>query len=203
MPRPKKTTAEINTMRERVIDSTLDLLNEKGLDGISSRMIAKRLGISHMSLFTYFENQADIQMTLRKRLMSDWSSRFDGLESRALTENIPELVAELCNMLITYARENPNLYRLAWIIPDKKNPLSKGFKNVKLIAAEPLADLLKIGMERGDFTKRDPMLAATTVLGMVHMPFILCQSGRIDDPIFRDRLVEEALSIVNLYLLSN
>lgn len=179
---------------------TQTILREDGPEAITSRVIAKRLGMSHMSLFTYFENQAAIASALRNRMLSDWSSLFKKIEERALTEDIPPLVEELLGLLVTFARENPNLYRMGWVIPDKgKQPLGE-FQNKKLIAADLLANLLGMGMERGDFAKRDPLLAATTVLGMVNVSFILFHTGRINDPVFRDHMVVEVLSAVKMYL---
>ena len=200
MPRPKKTDEEIRAMREKILDVTAAILQEDGPDAITSRAIAKRLGMSHMSLFTYFENQAAILSALRNRLLSTWSSLFEEITERALSEDIPPLVEEILGNLVTFAQENPNLYRMGWVIPEKHNQLLVEFQHRKLIAADVLASLLKTGMERGDCVTRDPLLAATTALGMVNVPFILFHTGRINDPVFRDQMVAEVLSAAMLYL---
>lgn len=200
MPRPKKTKEEIHAMREKILDVTEAILQDDGPEAISSRAIADRLGMSHMSLFTYFENQAAIESALRDRLLSNWSDVFKNIRERALTEEITPLVEEMLGLLVTIARENPNLYRMGWVVSEKGSQhLQKG-QQKKLIATDPLADLLRIGMERGDFAKRDPLLAATTALGMVNMPFILFHTGRIDDPEFRDQIIDEVLSAAMHYL---
>lgn len=200
MPRPKKTAAEIQVMREKILDVTEAILLEDGPDAITSRAIAERLGVSHMSLFTYFENQAAITSALRNRMLSSWSSVFEKIKERALTEDIPPLVKELFGILVTYAKENPNIYRMGWVVPEEGNPYLEEGQQKKLIAADLLASLLELGMERGNFVERDPLLAATTALGMVNMPFILFHTGRVNDPVFRDRMVAEVLSAVMGYL---
>ncbi|MCP4140129.1 MAG: TetR/AcrR family transcriptional regulator [Chloroflexi bacterium] len=200
MPRPKKTEEEIQAMREKILDVTLAIVKEDGPDAITSRAIAKRLGVSHMSLFTYFENQAAIISALRNQMLSNWSSVFEKIKERALTEDIPPLVKELLGMLVTYAKDNPNIYRMGWVVPEEGNQYLEEGQQKKLIAADLLANLLKLGMERGDFAERDPLLAATTTLGMVNVPFILFHTGRIDDPVFRDRMVDEVLSAAMQYL---
>jgi hypothetical protein len=43
-------------------------------------------------------------------------------------------------------------------------------------------------------------LAATTVLGMVNMPCILLHSGKIVDPVLRDRIGVEVLRAAMCYL---
>jgi len=203
MPRPKKTAEEIHAMREKIIDTTLEILLEDGSEAISCRNIAERMGVSHMSLFTYFENQAEILSALRNKMRSNWSNIFEDVKERSSTEDIPLLVEELLGRLVAFARENPNLYRLSWVVPDKgKQPLGE-FQTRKLIAADPLANLLESGMAQGDFVARDPFLAANTVLGMVNMPFILYHNDRITDPIFRDRMVEEVITVVMIYLKGN
>lgn len=200
MPRPKKTAAEIKAMRKNILDVAQTILQEDGPDAITSREISKRLGMSHMSLFTYFENQAAIAWALQNRMLSDWSSLFEEIAKRASTEDIPPLIIELLGIIVTFAQENPNLYRMGWMILEKEYQPKVDFQNKKLIAADILADLLKLGMERGDFAKRDPLLAANTVLGIVNVPFILFHTGRINDPVFRDHMVAEVLSAVKMYL---
>lgn len=200
MPRPKKTATEIQAMREKILDVTQAILKEDGPDAITSRAIAKRLGMSHMSLFTYFENQAAIVSALRNRMLSNWSSVFEKIKERASTEDIPQLVEELLGILVTYAKENPNIYRMGWVVPDKGNQYLEQGQQKKLIAADLLASLLELGMERGDFAERDPLLGATTALGMVNVPFILFHTGKVDDPAFRDKMVDEVLSAAMGYL---
>lgn len=45
--------------RETVITEALDLLDEVGLDGVSTRRLAKRLGVEQPSLYWYFRTKRD------------------------------------------------------------------------------------------------------------------------------------------------
>ena len=200
MPRPKKTATEIQTMREKILDVALEIVIAEGPQAATSRAIAKQLDVSQMSLFTYFENQAGIVSALRNRMLSNWASVFEKIKERALTEDIPPLVKELLGMLVAFAKDNPNIYRMGWVVPEEGNPYLEEGQQKKLIAADFLASLLELGIERGDFAERDPLLAATTALGMVNVPFILFHTGRIDDPAFRDQMVDEVLSAAMGYL---
>ena len=76
----------------------------------------------------------------------------------------------------------------------------KETKTRKLIAADPLANLLDSGMAQGEFITNDPQLTANILLGMENMPFMVYHNDRIDDPEFRDRMVEEVCIIVMNYL---
>ena len=202
MPRPKKTEAEIQSMRERILDTALILLQAEGPQALSSRAIAEQLGVAHMSLFTYFENQAAILSALREREMAVWRARQQGIEQRAAAEEISGVVKDMLEFYSIFARENPNLYRLAWVMPEKIGESTQESRQRMQDNVELLARLLQVGMQRGAFAPRPALLAAATVLGMVNMPYILYHSGKLVDPSLRDRMVDEVLGAAMVYLKS-
>jgi AcrR family transcriptional regulator len=200
MSRPKKTPIQLKATREQILDTALAILQEQGPEAITSRAIAERMGMAHMSLFTYFKNQAAILASLREREMSRWHAQQDGIQQRAQSEEISKVVQELLELYIDFARENPNLYRLAWVMPEVGfESLDENRQRIQATVGR-LAALIKLGMERGTFERRDPFLAAGTVLGMVNMPHILFHSGKLVNPAMRDRMVKEVLSAAIAYL---
>ena len=200
MPRPKKTPAQLEATREKILDTAYAILQDEGPEAISSRAIAERLGVAHMALFTYFENQAAILRALTEREAAKWRTQQQLIAQRADAEKIPVVVEAVLRFFITFARENPNAYRLAWVMPEKGGEsLEQNCQRMRS-TMEQLAIMLKRGMERGAFELRDPFLAAGTVLGMVNMPHILLHAGKMVDPALRDRMVEEVLYAAMLYL---
>ncbi len=200
MPRPKKTDAELDAMREQILDTALAILQEEGPQAISSRAIAERMGVAHMSLYTYFENQAAILRALRQREMTKWQSKQQFFNQRAETEDIALVVEDLLRFFIAFARENPNLYRIAWVMADVGGETPEENRQRMQVTAGRLATLLQKGMESGVFEPRNPFLTAGTVLAMVNAPFILFHSGKLVDPALRDQMVEEVLSAAIGYL---
>mgnify|MGYP001007033918 CR=1 FL=1 len=200
MPRPKKTPAQIESAREQILDIAFSILKQAGPEAVTSRAIAERLGVAHMSLFTYFENHAAILHALRERELSRWRTQQQGFERRATSENIVQVVEEALRHYIDFARENPNLYRLAWVMPEVSGESPEESRQRMQATIGHLAGLLQVGMESGAFENREPFLAASVVLGMVNMPHILFHSGKLVDPVLRDRMVDEVLSAVSGYL---
>ncbi len=200
MPRPKKTSAELQATREQILDAALSILQETGPETISCRAIAERLGVAHMFMFTYFKNQACILNALREREMARWNAKQSAITQRVETEAVPRVVRELLELFSTFARENPNLFRLAWVLPEAigETPEENHRRTLEMVGN--LSRLLNLGMERGDFELRDPFLAAGTVLGMIHTPFILFHTGKMIDPVMRDRMAVETLSAAMAYL---
>ena len=200
MPRPKKSAIEIKAMREQILDTADAILQEAGPEAITSRAIAERLGVAHMSLYTYFENQAAILNALREREMAKWRAKLRTFEARAHSEEILQVVREQLEMFVALPLESPNLYRLAWVMPEVTGENPQQNRQRMLATVEQLARLLDLGIQQGVFAARDPFLAASVVLGMVNTPYILFFSGRMIDPQVRDRMVDEMLSAALLYL---
>ncbi|MFJ2773837.1 TetR/AcrR family transcriptional regulator C-terminal domain-containing protein [Streptomyces sp. NPDC087300] len=55
--------------RETVIAEALDLLDEAGLDGVSTRQLAKRLGVEQPSLYWYFRTKKDLLAAMAQAAM--------------------------------------------------------------------------------------------------------------------------------------
>jgi AcrR family transcriptional regulator len=200
MPRPKKTPTQLESTREQILDTALGILEEKGPEAITSRAIAELMGVAHMSLYTYFKNQAAILRALRQREMAKWRTKQQIFDQRAETEDIIQVVEDLLKFFIAFARENPNLYRIAWVMPEVSGESPDENRQRMQTTVGQLSNLLQIGMKKGVFEASDPFLAACTVLGMVNMPNILFHSGKIVDPNLRDRMSDEVIHAAICYL---
>jgi AcrR family transcriptional regulator len=200
MPRPKKTPAQLESTRQQILDTALDILQESGPEDITSRAIAERMGVAHMSLYTYFENQPAILRALSQREIAKWRTKQQVFDQRAETEDLVRVVEDLLRFFIAFARENPNLYRLSWVMPEVggESP-AENLQRMQTTVGQ-LANILQKGMDTGEFTARQPFLAAGTVLAMVNTPYILFHSGKLMDPDLRDRMVDEILSAAMIYL---
>ncbi len=200
MPRPRKTQSEIRLMQDKILDIARQILQTAGPEALTSRAIARKLGIAHMSLFTYFHNQDDILAALRAREMDRWFSSQQPLFQGAKNSEITPVVQEALQHYLDFAHENPNLYRLAWSIPEVREENSLENRQRMLPYIQNMAELLKIGMEQGEFARRDPFIAAGVVVGMINMPHILYHNGKLADADIRDRLAEESLRAAIIYL---
>ncbi len=200
MPRPKMTPAQLESTREQILDTALAILQQSGPEAITSRAIAERMGVAHMSLYTYFENQAAILRALSQREMAKWRTQQRVFDQRAETENIPRVVEDLLRFFIAFARENPNLYRMAWVMPEVGGETPAESRLRMQATVGQLSTLLQKGMAADAFVPRNPFLAAGTVLAMVNAPFILFHSGKLVEPVLRDQMVDEVLSAAMGYL---
>lgn len=61
--------------REAVIAAALDLLDEVGLDAISTRQLAKRLGVEQPSLYWHFRKKEDLLAAMAATAMAPHATK--------------------------------------------------------------------------------------------------------------------------------
>jgi TetR/AcrR family tetracycline transcriptional repressor len=69
--------ATVRIHRGRVIQDALDILDEEGLDGLTMRVLAKRLKIQAPSLYWHFANKQDLVDALADALMEPVARQLD------------------------------------------------------------------------------------------------------------------------------
>ncbi len=71
--------ARVRLSRERILDAALELIDAEGLDAVSMRTLAARLGVQAMSLYHHFANKAALFDGLHERLLLQMRVEVDGL----------------------------------------------------------------------------------------------------------------------------
>lgn len=61
--------------RETVIRAALDLLNEVGVDGLSTRRLAERLGVQQPALYWHFKNKRELLDALSRQMLVERHTR--------------------------------------------------------------------------------------------------------------------------------
>ena len=70
-------------LRERILDTALELFNEQGYDATSLRELAERLGVTKAALYYHFKSKADILLALHLRLHDLGAGRLAQLDELA------------------------------------------------------------------------------------------------------------------------
>ncbi len=207
MARPKQTKGQLSAMRERILDAAAALLHAEGPQALSIRAITKRLGVSPMALYTYFDNRAALFAALSERHRGRMRERHADLLRRAETGNVREAVRESLAFFPQMAHERPRIYQFLWVLsmhegcptnthPGCPSPPHRRLEHI----LQCLSQLVRLGIERGIFVGRDPLLAAATAFSMVNAPLFLYHSGRLQDAVLRDQIAEETLNAAMNYL---
>jgi AcrR family transcriptional regulator len=194
MPRAKRTDQEIKAMRARILDSALDLLRQEGPEGLSIRKIADRVGVSHMTLYSYFENRAAIVHALRQRAFKQMEAfRAESLRRAQTGDALLQVRASL-ERFVQLSHDHPMLYRLIW---RREASLEADPQQVTEIL-EYLSQLIRLCIERGQCIERDPALAAAIVFSSVNGTLLLYHSipalGKAEQAEFESETIEAAIA---------
>lgn len=63
--------------QQEIISTALDLINEKGIQGLTIKNLSKKLGITEPAIYRHFENKIQILVTLLDLLKKNTSGIFD------------------------------------------------------------------------------------------------------------------------------
>jgi hypothetical protein len=66
-----------------------------------------------------------------------------------------------------------------------------------------IAQLLELGMKKGEFVKRDPKLAAVTVMAIMNAPLIIHRCGKKPMDFTCEELLSETTTAVFAYLITD
>lgn len=101
-PKPKFT-------KEEIVAAALELVSEKGLDGLTARELGAALGSSARPIFTVFENMEELQGAVRKAAMA----RFE----RFAEKHLPDMpiFKQVGMQMVLFGRKEPKLYQLLFM----------------------------------------------------------------------------------------
>jgi AcrR family transcriptional regulator len=199
MPRRRRTTQEIIEMRQRILDAALLLLQQEGLEGLSIRRIADCIGVSHMSLYSYFENRAAIIKALRERGFEQMRAFCDESLRRAETGDALDQVRELLRRLIELSHAHPRLYQLAWRCSSDDTSFRVDSQSMSGVLVH-LSRLIRLCVGREQCVERDPTVAAVMVFCIVNGTLMLYHNLAAVSQVERAQLEREMLEAAITYL---
>jgi len=200
MPRPKKTSAERDLVRERILAAASDLLERSGPAEVSIRAVTACLGVSPMAFYSYFSSRDELLNTLSERQLRILQESGEQFLDRARRESASQVLRQVFSLFAQSAFQRPHSYLLQWAMPlDEADGLflqSKRFQTV----LDFLQRLVALGIKQGEFRPMQPQQAALALFSLFNGPLLLHTSGRLTDPGQLADLLAETERLVLLYL---
>ncbi len=113
MSRPHNTQGKApyhhGDLRRSLIDNALELIRSNGIEGLSLRKLAERVGVSQTALYHYFKDKQDLLLAIGETAVEQFTQTLlDSIAGAAPGHQLEAFVVAY----IRYARENPELYEL-------------------------------------------------------------------------------------------
>lgn len=159
MPPPK-------VSRASVLQAARDLAAEEGLDRLSLRNLASRLGVTAPALYAHVSSKDDLLRAMAEAEFAALMERFE-----AVTEADPlDRIRALCRVYVAYARESPERFGLMFRFPPE---LGAGAPTgVELPAATKVfaaaASATEEAIAGGRLAPRDPLVASLSLWTAAH-----------------------------------
>lgn len=121
-PRREPVQARARERTRQILDTTGRLLEQVGLNDLTTILIAKELGVSVGSVYHYFPNKHAILYAMGEQWLASMTAALEELAQGNLEEmQLEQFISELLDRLVTVYREQRGLLPLVqamWGIPE-------------------------------------------------------------------------------------
>lgn len=182
--------------RTRILVAAADLFYENGYENTTLDAVAERLGVSKPFIYAHFDSKAELLADICSRGIASSLEALDralsmdaspGKKLEALSMGFVTAVLEAQTYIAIFSREEKNLLPEDF---DRINAMRRAFDR-------KLTNLLRQGVDRGEFTMSDPHIAALGIGGMVSWAYVWYRKeGRLSITEVADELTKIILAMV-------
>jgi AcrR family transcriptional regulator len=182
MPRKPK----YDNLREACIEEAMRIIETDGIEKLSMREVARRLGVSHQAPYKHFESRDHIHAEILRRSFDDFARHLD---ARPKSDNPYADMAVMGQAYIQYAAENPLQYRLMF-----GTPMPDPAQHPDMMArAQHAFGLLRTGIARMGHPASDTEMDALFVWATVHGLAGILQMEMYNGLMHGDHSLEETM----------
>ncbi len=99
-------------LRQMALEAAQEIIRQDGIGKLTTRRVAKRIGYTVGTLYLVFKDMDDLILAINADTVRELHSR---IEHGVIAKSDPvEQLREFSRNYLAYARENPNLWRLAF-----------------------------------------------------------------------------------------
>ncbi len=110
---PRKRKGHGAERRQEILDAAMVLIAQQGVHAVSTREIAAAVGISQPALYAYFATRDDIMAELCEQAFESLRTRLENVGDLEPGESTVRL---MCRAYLAFGLEQPNAYRIAFMI---------------------------------------------------------------------------------------
>jgi AcrR family transcriptional regulator len=97
-------------LRELILDAAQDIIDQKGLAGLSAREVARTIGYSPGTIYNMFTNLDDVVLSVEGRVLDALDKRLS--EVAGTGGGADTRIVEIAHVYLAFTREKPRLWNL-------------------------------------------------------------------------------------------
>ncbi len=176
--------------REAIVAVAREMVQSGGLEALSLRRLATRLGVTAPALYAHVASKRDLVRAVAEVEFDHLLARFDKIKSSDPLERI----RAQSRAYIDHARENPELFQVMFVFPPDLGaaPLPEGVELPAATRAFATAlTTVEEAMDCGVIERADPLLVALTLWTANHGLAMALLLGLSLPSAMEDELVDE------------
>ena len=100
-------------LREQILKTAFELLDEEGIDAVGIRKIARLIEVAHSAPANHFKNKHALVVALATESFRDLYSKIIKVNSKE-TKNFRLAIHSFSNTILEFGLKYPNRYKLLW-----------------------------------------------------------------------------------------
>lgn len=182
--------------RDRILEEVLDLFYERGFHGTTLDALAERLQVTKPFIYQFFRSKEDLLVALYERGARRILALINDIQRGDL-----QPLEQLRSFVVDFARQNIESQAISAVfLQEEKNLPKQSLRMIRKMQREfddRLSDLIQRGVDCGEFTVKEPRLAALAIAGMVRWIHRWYRpGGRLSVNEIADHFAEMALTMV-------
>jgi len=163
-------TSEISDRQQEIINMSLELIAESGIQGLTIKNLSKKIGFTESAVYRHFENKIQILVAILDFFKEKTNSFFT-----SELNNADNTITKIDRLFLTHFRtfsKSPSLVAVIFSEEIFRNEaiLSEKVTEIMNKNASSLMNIIKTGQEKGEIRKDiDPSDLSTIIMGSLRM----------------------------------
>jgi len=171
------------SLRDKILEEAIEIVQKHGVEGVTMRTLAERLGHSPATLYLYFQNKREL---LRDLALEGFDRLLEALTPALRLSDATEALVEGAKRYIDFGLANPEIYRLMF-----QDTAISTFTRDDLIHRSRVWNLFREaharGIASGVLRQGDPDTFNMVGWALLHGFVLLALSGRNPSPFMQGR----------------